>query len=67
MAHGTLSERDIKIAQVLRPLGTGPLSRKMAKRAGQLFERQQFTAVFVMIVSISQNYGSPEKERVRGE
>ena len=45
MAHGTLSERDIKIAQVLRPLGTGPLSRKMAKRAGQLL-KVHWTSVY---------------------
>lgn len=45
MARGTLSERDIKIAEVLRPLGTGPLSRKMAKRAGQLL-KVHWTSVY---------------------
>jgi putative transposase len=36
MANSRLSEREAKIAEVLRPLGTGPLSRQLAQRAAQL-------------------------------
>lgn len=31
-----LPNRELKIAEILRPLGTGPLSRQMAMRAAQL-------------------------------
>lgn len=30
------TEREIRIADVLRPLGTGPMTREQARRAGQL-------------------------------
>ena len=36
MPSSSPSEREIKIAEVLRPLGEGPLSRAMAERAGKL-------------------------------
>ena len=36
MATATSTEREAKIAELFRPLGAGPLSRKMAKRASQL-------------------------------
>ena len=36
MANATSTEREAKIAEVFRPLGAGPLSRKMAQRAAQL-------------------------------
>lgn len=37
MAHSrTLTEREIKIARILRPLGNGPLGREQAARAAQL-------------------------------
>jgi putative transposase len=32
----SVSDRDQRIARVLRPLGTAPMSREQAKRAGQL-------------------------------
>ena len=36
MATATSTEREAKIAELFRPFGAGPLSRKMAKRASQL-------------------------------